>query len=251
VLAILASYGPWSAFSISEASQRGRLEEYLKTNGIFENDQLQPVSAAVTLEDRLEMSSIVRYLDEWHGPEAFSRWFDDSSLQAWSKINTYGAVPDSVASHMGFQLTSRWQAMSLAGEFNFSTWGIHENPIALAGFDYLYRFNFNNVTDTIYAFPFKDDSCYVRIFPDQAMLTAKVGTNRGDNVRGVSVDLRPRFDSLSEDMGNYRLRPEQLAFDASSDLLRVRFLIESISGKKTDSSYTVEGMSARLLVGRK
>ena len=251
VLTLLSAYGPWSAFSISEASQHGRLENFLKSTGILTNGRVQMASSSISLDNRREMSSIIRYLDEWHGIDAFSDWFDDSTLSAWQDIKTYGAISDSVASHLGFALVSRWQAAGEQGNFYFSIDQTKVPPVALHGFDYMYQLDYNTVTDSVFAFPFQGDSCFVRVFPRQATVAIRLRAATGGDSPGVSLDLTPHLDSIQQLAGNPAIDPDRLMFDVASNRIAARFLISRISGNKTDSSYSIELMSARVLVGRK
>lgn len=70
VLALVTFVGPWSAYAVSERSQRGRLEELLQTHGLVESDTVRTAAGPVSLEARREISATVRYLVRVHGPEA-------------------------------------------------------------------------------------------------------------------------------------------------------------------------------------
>lgn len=81
VLSILASFGPWSAFSVSEASQVNRLknileQEYILKNGKIENWAFLAAKNTLPSEQkRQEITSIINYLLENHGVDKIDPWF--------------------------------------------------------------------------------------------------------------------------------------------------------------------------------
>lgn len=75
LVTILISFGPWSAFSISEQSQVNRLEVLLQQNDLLENQVIQKTSAPLKIEERQEISNIVHYLVATHGIQGIQHWF--------------------------------------------------------------------------------------------------------------------------------------------------------------------------------
>lgn len=80
IIILAVSFGPLGAFAVSERSQFGRFEEVLNINGMLdENNQIIPKKEGqeVTFEDRKELSSIVYFIIENHGPNGFTHYFDE------------------------------------------------------------------------------------------------------------------------------------------------------------------------------
>ncbi len=69
IIALLSSFGPWGAYSVSRHSQVGRLEKVLAEAGLRNPEgRIMPVARAVDRETRRELSAILDYLMEQHGP---------------------------------------------------------------------------------------------------------------------------------------------------------------------------------------
>jgi hypothetical protein len=76
LLALLASAGPWGAFSVSRHSQLGRLEALLETSGMLAEGRLIPAGAPVDEATRRELSAILYYLFDRHGTRALAAYTD-------------------------------------------------------------------------------------------------------------------------------------------------------------------------------
>ncbi len=58
------AFGPLSAFTVSERSQKGILTEILERNGRFENGKMKPGTAALTEPEQNQVSSAILYLEK-------------------------------------------------------------------------------------------------------------------------------------------------------------------------------------------
>lgn len=82
VLAILASFGPWSAFAVSERSQVNRLEKILTRNELLQDGQYIPRTRNLAPEDEEEILEILRYLSDFHSLDAIEPWFNGEDLDS-------------------------------------------------------------------------------------------------------------------------------------------------------------------------
>jgi hypothetical protein len=76
--ALISGFGPWNAFQISQESQLNRLENLLEKNHLLKDGFVQRSakdSAAISVNDRIEVSSIVDYLTDAHGVESMQQFF--------------------------------------------------------------------------------------------------------------------------------------------------------------------------------
>ncbi len=76
LLAFLTFAGPWSAYAVSRASQRERLEGLLARAGVLVDGTARATTAAVPAEDREQMTAVLRYLVEKHGTGSIDPWFE-------------------------------------------------------------------------------------------------------------------------------------------------------------------------------
>ena len=82
LLALASSTGPWSAFAMSERSQRGRLADLLRANGLLSGEALVPASAPPSEDDLREISATLHYLVDTHGPQSLDPLADDALRSA-------------------------------------------------------------------------------------------------------------------------------------------------------------------------
>jgi hypothetical protein len=64
VFLLLGSLGPWSVYSVSNASQYARLEALLVRNNMLDNGVAVPARNPLTLEDQEQLSSLIEYFSE-------------------------------------------------------------------------------------------------------------------------------------------------------------------------------------------
>lgn len=91
VIALLSSFGPWGAFSVSRTSQVGRLETLLAEARMLDTGTLAPAAEAPDHETRREISAVLDYLMIHHGPAAIE------PLLAPEQLAEVNALADSLA----------------------------------------------------------------------------------------------------------------------------------------------------------
>jgi hypothetical protein len=76
LLAFLTFVGPWSAYAVSRASQRERLEGLLERSGVLVDGIARAATTEVPAEDREQMTAVLWYLVERHGTGSIDPWFE-------------------------------------------------------------------------------------------------------------------------------------------------------------------------------
>lgn len=77
LLAILSSFGPWSAFNISFNSQKTRLDNFLTKNGLIVDGKLKKPEFELTKDTKGEISSITKYLFDYGKLSVYSHMVPD------------------------------------------------------------------------------------------------------------------------------------------------------------------------------
>lgn len=116
LVALGISFGPMSAFSVSERSQLGRFEEVLERNDMLDENNLVVIKTetdTVSFKDRKELSSIVEFLITNHGAKALDKYFTVdivSTLQVNEESNRYdGGNAKTIMTSMGLKYVSYWE----------------------------------------------------------------------------------------------------------------------------------------------
>lgn len=101
-LIILASFGPWSASSMSIWSQTHRLEKVLIKHKILINGKIHKLSDPLSPSDKSNIRSMINYLIRHQRFDALKKWFDNpASLKFNKDLKTYNS--DEVLEAMGIK----------------------------------------------------------------------------------------------------------------------------------------------------
>ena len=132
LFALVWAFGPLSAFSVSERSQKGILIEILTRNGRFENGKMKPGTIPVTEPEALQVSSAIEFLESRN---ALSDLLPTPKDSAW---NDYGGVMD--------WLKIETETRSKTSTLTISPLNTSE-PFDLRGYDFAYMVELNPNND--------------------------------------------------------------------------------------------------------
>ena len=135
VLALLSINGPWNVFKISKANQLGRFEQLLNKNNLLENGKAKKSEKEITMEDDVEICSIMSYITDVHGYHALQPYFDQplDTLFIKDSIRYYSNYDGLI------QLTE-----ILGIEYNMYNYTRDENS-----FPFYYSCQYNNTDDAL------------------------------------------------------------------------------------------------------
>jgi hypothetical protein len=77
IVTFLITFGPWGMFSVSEQNQVNRLRHILEKNSLLVNQKIQKAQQDIPVEDRREISAIIKYLNSMHGLASIQPWFTE------------------------------------------------------------------------------------------------------------------------------------------------------------------------------
>jgi hypothetical protein len=75
LVAVLVSFGPWGAYSVSLSSQLGRLEKILLTNKLLVNGKAVKLEQELGWEERKQLSGCLDYIVTYHGVKPLKKYF--------------------------------------------------------------------------------------------------------------------------------------------------------------------------------
>lgn len=252
VLAFLASFGPWGAFSVSEHSQRNRLEGYLTeygilTDGTFHDPPAEPPDSVLG-----EMSSVVGYLCEWHGPEAFRQWFADSVIADWNAALGNRGWRSEVAERMHFRFVSFRPRRSIAGNwFSFEIAPEVSTVVATEGYDYVVAYD---------AFtPFGEkrlnligpDSCWVHLDTATSSLVVHYQYTAAAGLDLVTIPLAGALEHVEAGEHVADSLPPDAVIDATGQYFDFRVVVRRCSGVKRVDGLELQNLRVWLLLRRK
>jgi hypothetical protein len=247
LLAFFSTYGPWSAFAVSRASQQNRLEELMIKNEILIDSTVHRPATQPSLDDRREMTSIVNYLSELHGMRAFAAWLPDSARQRLDTVPIYGRA-EAITEKLGFtfvfprdwSVDGNW--VRLVRE--------DQGPVDVSGYDLMFTFGALYEDSPIRSFPVGEDSCRLEL--DTASNTLRVrlmGPGRTDEAAMV-IELGRELPALMETAEKEKFSARELTFVSIGDSASAKVVLNWINGRLVGDKLDVSGMAGIIFLRR-
>jgi hypothetical protein len=230
VMALAASYGPWSAFDVSRASQVGRLHELLARNNLLVDGTVHKATAAVPELDARDISSVLSYLRSTHGYDEIASWFDAPLRKADS--DQY-IEPSEVASLIGIEYVRSW--VSAEGtEISFRA--NRDAASDIAGFDQLLPSQ--TLSQFISERTYSGAGITLRASGDFGTLTV-VRNEGAAAVDSLHVDMRALAERLVREYVSRNVDDVPLGamtVDAASTTFGVRVIVRIMEVRREDGS---------------
>lgn len=224
------TFGPLSAFSVSERSQQGRITEILDSNNMLsENGTVIIDSTKVPLINKKEFFSLVRYLVHNHGIESMQPFFNEDIENIVrgnsSKIDVY-----KITNAMGIERAESRQNDDTLGEY-FSFISRKDEQYEIKGYDYLLSSVYmgSNPVDQKGEFKISYNQLEDRI----------IILDEGSQ-KSISVEIEPVVNSLTSEFKN----TDRVSAEVSSSLMKlegenedfkVKLIFENLSGYRSDT----------------
>jgi hypothetical protein len=241
--ALVTLAGPWGAYRVSERSQVGRLAGLLERNDLLVNGRVVTAAGAVPLDDRREISAVLRYLLSTHGPASIAGWFEDGLAgldsgagETRSRLGHERA--QAVAARIGVPYVERSTPAGLEGAFTYNA-EAGSAGIPLAGYDML-------LVVTPRREPPAQADVSVHLEGDSALVVQR----GGERVLTMPLaGLVARADAYADSAGTARIPSAVLRWEQAGDSARAVLYATWLSGSRGDRGVRVTGINGGLLVG--
>ncbi|HOP06356.1 MAG TPA: DUF4153 domain-containing protein [candidate division Zixibacteria bacterium] len=247
VLTFLISFGPWGMFSISERSQIQRLERILVADSIIVDGKAQKAPSAISGKDEVEISAILRYLDEVHGFSGIESWFTESLRPDSAGSGRRFKRPGYVADLMGVEYKPYG---GIDPDRYFSVAVDAEASISISGYDRLVRVNYNGYNEDINSLE-QTSAEIIAAAADSMILKIVVDSV---DVESTAISIRPLIDRLVSihDNGNGKQIPvEQATFEYETTGLRAKVVMLNAGFNRNDSTVVADSYQALVFYSRK
>ncbi|MEW5876080.1 MAG: DUF4153 domain-containing protein [Candidatus Zixiibacteriota bacterium] len=247
VLALLASFGPWGAFSVSEQSQVARLEGLLTKNQLLIGGKAQKAQGQVAAADAVEISSIVRYLHDNHGYRKIQAWFTESLQQDSAGLGLIDKEPATVVSSLGVEYNT--YSVFDGREYGSLT-ADPAKPINIEGYDRLLAAQHLSAASPEFGSP--EDGIACHIDTNLNVLTASV-MEAGAATDSTQISLRPLVDSLLSDRTIVNPRgipPGRMTAETVTPTMKLKVVLRRIEFRKVGDEYEPASYDAVVLYAR-
>jgi hypothetical protein len=236
VVALLSTFGPWSATAVSRSNQLGRLRTMLVSEEVMVDGLLTNESRSIEFDREKEISNVVKYLHDYHGLEPIRSWYERSDLPE-------DLTPSLAMEEMGLEYIGRWVAE--ADQFYIDV--PSPNPLAVEGFGYLYEASefwsdepsqFHAAIDSVTELSLR--GTIVRL----GMAATPSATLELD-LAPVILDLRAR-DERGEAYG-----PQASTIEAENEQYRLAIYLKAVGGSGDSTSLELSQLTASFLIAKK
>lgn len=257
LVALLAAYGPFNAFQVSERSQVSRLQTILQNNKVLVNGSIVKANPKVPFKVEQEVSSIMYYLERMHGFESIKPWFktdlDSLLVQHADSLQPHRIYDYNRTALVMDEMGLTYGLYPIANQ-NLVYFNVKEEPQKVwnvSGYDYMMEVYFT--ADRNFKNPNAPNPMKYKLGTDSLFVTYLPATEQlqvilGDDEATYTLDqfYRQLLKEPTREMPQNQLmiQLESAGFEAA---LQVQHL--SVNRKK--ASYTLENLSGRLLIRKK
>ena len=246
-IALLSTFGPWGAFSVSLRSQQNRLSQILTQNKMLKTGKAIKAEHAISVHDHREITSIVEYLVETHGFQNLQNYFAsnlDSVMKTITILDRKSTYSKSlkILELLGVQYTSGYDTETESEFYDFSCEPNYSSKIK--GYDlYISNFSFNgsNVYKEFmqdehkYKIEYKAESDEIKISSASSSLNINI-----ESVLSIAVDRTSPH--------NYEVPFSYMTKEASSTDFTVKLIVMRISGKREGTTYYLKSFSTTIFI---
>jgi hypothetical protein len=249
LIALLASFGPWGAYSISRSSQVNRLESVLAPAGLLVDGRLARSQSRVSSETRREASAILYYLMKSHGHRAIDPLLSPDQSEALAGIadslrHPQRELSQKVMEYMGQDYQTNWMRDRMDRGWYSAKRKRGSEAATLDGFSHLQPVSFPDRQSQ--DFKVAGRSFLIRQVGSDIML------DQGGEPT-LTIPLEPLFVSLRgwiESEGGVSVPGSLMTAEARGESLRVRLLLDSIEWHEQEDGSRIHRLRGNLLIGQ-
>jgi hypothetical protein len=253
-LIFVSQIGPFSAYVIGKSSQQNRLQALLQ--------KTQPLSEKSNIQDRYEISDMIRYLYRRHGveslkpiiPEIVTK-FQDRDETKDNKKHLYYGFPSYATKELGFNYVNRWDLEAAKnGNRPFSIYR-RSWVLDVSGYDWVVETSYAKPRDKERHMPDNLTNQIPKIDTTFRLTTDSLEVKEA-NITIANIPLNNFYKEILTDtkFKSFRYEPnleskdfEKLNFNYRDKNVSVKILIFDIY---TDQNQTIENIHAKVLYKR-
>ncbi|NJD02766.1 MAG: DUF4153 domain-containing protein [Ruminiclostridium sp.] len=209
IIALLAVFGPWSAYSVSKLSQNLRFESILNRNSMIRNNLVTKPAGEISENDKNELSEILLYFSNVHSLKDLKHLPADFKLE--NTENTFGFP----FQQRGYQPEN--------GSFSYNL-GMINDAMDIKGYDYLLDFRNYYENKTI-----KTGALEVRYNKqDSSIIFLNGGVEiYKENLSKFVKQINDKYKGV-----NYKeTRLEDMTFTVQDTAVNMKFIIYNVYGR--------------------
>ncbi|MCF6463629.1 DUF4153 domain-containing protein [Clostridium sp. Cult1] len=214
IIALNSVFGPLSSFSISKLSQNNRLKSILTRNHMLEGSKILKAPEDISIEDKEEISAILRYFENHHSLENIKKLPEDFEIKDMNRV-------------FGFPYTEK----DLYG-YDYFYYQSEEKGKVLEVKEYHYLLESYGIVDST---QIKDN---VMVSYNDRNYNFKIEEKDNiiyeTNLKKYALDIIKNIEDLNI-KGNNTIEADKMIFIDENEKIKVKFVINSINGERRSS----------------
>ncbi|MFA5404473.1 MAG: DUF4153 domain-containing protein [Ignavibacteria bacterium] len=245
IIAFLTSFGPWGAFSLSEKSQIGRLEEILTNNKILVDGKIVKATNPISDEERQDVSSVIQFLNDRKLMNRIQPWFDVEidTIKGGQVESVYKSKEAKITELMGIEYSLYRRNYSQDDKYLY--FNLKEfNSLNIKGFDYLirYRYNLYEKGEKIKQFQIDSTNRICFEFNDDSLLLS---------IKNNDVPIENiKFEKFIEYTRKIKkeLVLNDLSIDGENEIIKYKIVFQNISGNREDNKNKIQSFNSEVFL---
>lgn len=250
LLALIAAFGPWSAFSVSRRSQDSRLANLLNKNNLLKNGKIVPQKDSVSYSDNEQIQSIVAYMTSVHGYNSLQHFFATNLDSVFPRARYDNANEDfdndytesqKIETLMNIRLIkiNPIESSNRGGSYISVTQENQNNVVDIHGYDY-------SISYCMYSSSLQDSICKTFNATNDSFsgcynVRKKEFAFRNGNKTDSSLNcsLSSMFNNFETGYGARSLPPQEMTYNNSNDKWKVMIVFDNVTFYNAVSDTTI------------
>jgi hypothetical protein len=245
LVAFLTSFGPWGAFSLSERSQMGRLEEILIKNKILVDGKIVKSVNPIPDEERQDASSVIQFLNDRKSLDKIQPWFDVEidTIKGGVVNSVYKSKEEKITNLMGIEYSlykRNYQQDNIGYYINLKEFIF----IDIKEFDYKLNYRYNYYEKEKKTKQFQVDSTNKIDFEFNADSLTLVFKNNNIPVENIKIE------KLIENLRKQKTEPllKDMSIEGENEKIKYKIIFQNINGNREDGKDKVQSFNSEIFL---
>lgn len=247
IIILLASFGPWGAFSVSLNNQLGRFENLLTKNTILVDGKITKTNTTVSPEDSDNIFSILGFLEMRKQYSEIQMWFDiplDSFAQAdGSKKFVYNSETE-IMKYMGLEYNPN-KIKVFDNNYEYRSKDL--SRIDVSGYNYVYYFRNYESSDTVKSVSyFNNDVFKVQKDTGTKKIDISFSNDSGKTyIDTIYIDMLEVFEKLKTNISS-----EYFYLDREGKFFKLRIYVTYYTGEMKHNTFYLDILNCVFLFAK-
>jgi hypothetical protein len=246
VIILLASFGPWGAFSISLKNQLKRFEYLLTKNNILVEGKIKKTDSVVSSEDSDNIFSILSFLELRKQYSGIQPWFD-ISLDSLAKEDNKRFVFNSetaIMKYMGLEYNPN-KIRVFDNNYEYRSKDLYR--IDVGGYNYIYYYRNYESSDTMKTISYFNNDVF-KVLKDTASKKINISFSNDSGktyIDTIKIDLLEVFEELKINTNS-----EYFCLDREGKFFKFRMYITQYTGEMKNNIFCPDVLNCVFLLAK-